>query len=395
MKQKIKLGIILGVEFVAITLILILIFFAGKKSYTVTFDLNGGTLISGELEQVVPQGKSATPPTVAKDGCYLHSWSASYHQVTRDIVIEAVWEWQTSIGFDYAASENSNYCEITGCFKDLVGDVYVGVYYDKKKVLGIRENAFRDCDGITYIHMLDGILSIGNGVFADCDALVSVELPGTLAKLGDEAFISCDSLKSIELPEGLTTLGVAVFSGCESLEKVVLPSTLTYIPERAFENCTSLKEIVIPSSVKTIEANAFSGCVALEKITFEVEEEIIPGENTEEVEDSKGKDKDKKKDEEPELDENAEIVYHGLLTIESNAFKGCESLAEVILPITLENISPLAFDNEKLTIKVLMAQEDKPEGWVDGWHGASIVEWGYVPTPEEPEEETEKQGWLS
>ena len=52
MKHKIKLGVILGVEFVAITLILLLIFFAGKKSYTVTFDLNGGTLISGELEQV-------------------------------------------------------------------------------------------------------------------------------------------------------------------------------------------------------------------------------------------------------------------------------------------------------------------------------------------------------
>ena len=83
MKQKIKLGIILGVEFVAIAVILILIFLAGKKSYTVTFDLNGGTLLSGDLVQTVSQGKNATAPKVAKEGCYLHSWSASYKQVTR------------------------------------------------------------------------------------------------------------------------------------------------------------------------------------------------------------------------------------------------------------------------------------------------------------------------
>jgi hypothetical protein len=398
MKQKIKLGIILGAEFLAITLILLLIFFAGKKSYTVTFDLNGGTLISGELEQVIPQGKSATPPTVAKDGCYLHSWSASYHRITRDIVITAVWEWETSIGFDYAASENSNYCEITGCFKDLVGDVYVGVYYDDKKVLGIRDNAFADCDGITYIHMLDGILSIGNGVFTDCDSLVSVELPGTLAKLGDNAFAGCDSLTSIVLPDELTTLGTGVFSGCKSLTKVVIPDSLTYIPARAFEGCTSLTEIVIPSSVKLIDESAFEGCVSLEKITFEVEEEILESEDSE---DEKSEDKDKEKDKnnaDETVDENVERTYHGLLTIRAHAFRGCTSLTEVILPLTVQNIEAGAFDATLLTVKTPIAEADVPEGWQDGWSGSATVVWEYAPIVEDDEElekEPEKQGWLS
>ena len=388
MRHKIKLGVILGVEFVAITLILLLIFFAGKKSYTVTFDLNGGTLISGELEQVVTQGKSATPPVVAKDGCYLHSWSASYHRITRDIVIEAVWEWQTSIGFDYAASENSNYCEITGCFKDLVGDVYVGVYYDEKKVLGIRDNAFRDCDGITYIHMLDGILSIGNSVFSDCDSLVSIELPGTLAKLGNDAFASCDSLESIVLPDSLTTLGAGAFADCKSLVNVVIPDSLTYIPERAFAGCTSLTEIVIPASVKTISENAFDGCVNLEKITFLVEEEIILSEEPEE-ESGKDKGKDKNKDDEPEIDENAIIIYHGLEVIEAYAFRGCTSLVEVVLPSTVRTIEPLAFDNPDLTIKTELSEEDKPLGWKDGWHGSAKVEWEYVPIDDSEESDTD------
>ena len=228
MKQKIKLGIILGIEFIAITVILILIFFAGKKTYKVTFDLNGGTLISGELVQNVPQGKNATPPTVAKDGCHLRSWSASYKQVTHDIVVEAVWEWEiiTTVGFEYSSTENSDYCTIVDSFEGLYGDVYVPVHHGDKKILGIDAKTFYDHNGITAIHMLDGIITIGAEAFAECDELVSVELPGTLKMLGEGAF-----------------------ENCSKLEKVVFPDDLTEIPARAFKNCTSLEEIVIPSSV--------------------------------------------------------------------------------------------------------------------------------------------------
>ena len=404
MKHKIKLGIILGAEFIAITLILLLIFFAGKKTYTVTFDLNGGTLISGELEQVVPQGKSATPPTVAKDGCYLHSWSASYQQITRDIVIKAVWEWQTSIGFDYKESENSDYCEITGSFKDLVGDVYVGVYYNKKKVLGIQDEAFMDRDGITYIHMLDGILSIGARVFADADALVSVELPGTLAKLGESAFRDCDSLTTIILPNTLTNLGTHVFAGCTSLERVVLPNGLKYIPAGTFEGCTSLTEIVIPASVERIDADAFSGCTALESIIFEVEEEVIAGDETDTAEDNGKKDKNNKNDkteEDGEADNVETVIYRGLVSIAAGAFKDCTSLLEVTLPVTVQVIEEGAFDNEHLVIKVSLTEEQKPEGWADGWNGSATVEWAVIESetdadaePAEGDDE-EKRGWFS
>lgn len=352
MKQKIKLGIVLGFEFVAIAVILILIFFAGKKTYTVTFDLNGGTLISGEIEQTVSQGKNATPPTVAKDGCYLHSWSGSYRQVTRDLVIEAVWEWETSVGFDYVSSEDSNYCEILGCFKDLSGDVYVGVYHDEKKVLGIRDEAFIDRDGINNIYMLDGILSIGERVFKDCDGLVSVELPGTLVKLGTSAF-----------------------ENCTSLERVVFPDNLKVIPERAFAGCTSLKEIVIPASVETVSENAFLGCTSLEKITFLTEEIIEEDEKTGEV---------------------TVIGIDGVRSIESDAFSGCDTLTSVVLPGTLTNIGAHAFDNSELTVRTPISEDEVPEGWEADWHGSSLVEWGYVaPEEENPDSDgVEKRSWL-
>ena len=47
-----------------------------------------------------------------------------------------------------------------------------------------------------------------------------------------------------------------------------------------------------------------------------------------------------------------------------------------------------------MTIKVPFAEDDKPEGWQDGWNGAATVEWGYIP-PEPEQKEEEKHGWLS
>ena len=91
-KTKIKLIVILAVEFIAVLTILLLVLFAGKKSYTVTFDLNGGTLIGGEVEQRVVQGQNASPPSVAKYGHYLRGWSGSYKSVTRDVTVKAIWD---------------------------------------------------------------------------------------------------------------------------------------------------------------------------------------------------------------------------------------------------------------------------------------------------------------
>lgn len=352
MKQKIKLGIILGIEFIAIAVILILIFFAGKKTYKVTFDLNGGTLISGELVQNVPQGKNATPPVVAKDGCHLRSWSASYKQVTNDIVVEAVWEWEiiTTVGFEYSSSENSDYCTIESSFSDLHGDVYVPVHHGEKKILGMNDNVFDNHDGITKIHMLDGIISIGKNAFSNCDELISVELPGTLKKLGEGAFENCPKLTT-----------------------VVFPDDLEEIPARAFSNCTSLEEIIIPASVKTISASAFQGCTSLEKITFATEDITEINEETEEI---------------------TVIGIKGLEYIASATFADCKSLTEIVLPKTVQYVEAYAFNNPELTIRLPFEEDKVPGGFAENWNGESLIEWGYV-APENDEETEAKRGWGS
>ncbi len=261
LKQRMKLLIILGVEFIAIAVMLVLIFFAGKKVYTVTFDLNGGTLLSGDTVQKVTKGQSANPPTVTKDGCFFLQWSGSYRQVTRDLVIKAVWEYETTEGIEYTADPEGterNYCFISGCFEGLTGEVYIGAYHNEKKVLGIQAGAFENCTGITRIHLLDGILTIENNAFAGCTNLTSIEMPSTVVTMGNEVFKDCASLEEIVLPADLKTMGNNVFEGCTSLSSVTMPEGLEYMGAGVFKDCPELKEIVLPESLKVIGSNAFT-----------------------------------------------------------------------------------------------------------------------------------------
>ena len=249
MKQKTKLIIILAAEFIAISIVLLLIFFAGKKSYTVTFDLNGGILLSGDLEQRVTQGQNAYPPSTAKEGHYLMGWAGSYTKVTRDVTVRAIWEYVTSPGIEYSDSTNMNYCEIVGSFAELHGEIYVGAYHDNKIVLGIVDGAFKDRKGITAMHLLDGIISIGAHSFEGCEKLASIDIPATTKVIGENAFAGCKSLKSITLPEGLERIEAGAFSGCEALEEIIIPRSVVYIGEGAFDT-EGLTVYIYPDEVE-------------------------------------------------------------------------------------------------------------------------------------------------
>jgi hypothetical protein len=196
---------------VAIVTIFLLILFAGKKTYTVTFDLNGGELLGGNVVQTVTRGQNATPPVVTKEGCYLRGWSDSHVRVSRDVYTIAVWEYSTTPGIIYEVLPNSTYCVISGCFKELSGPVYIGAYYNNMKVLGIKAGAFEGCKNITSIHLLDGIISIGEGAFSGCSSLESISLPNTVENIGDKAFVGCDNLKEITIPRSVKKMGMGVF----------------------------------------------------------------------------------------------------------------------------------------------------------------------------------------
>ncbi len=372
MKEKLKLVVILGVEFAAIAIMLVLIFMAGKQQYTVTFDLNGGTLIGGSLTQNVSQGGNATPPSAVKEGHYLRGWHGSYKGVTHDTTVYAIWEYETTPGIQY--KNYATYSLITDCFGDLTGDVYVGAYHDDLIVLGIGKEAFKDCRRIESIFMLDGILTIGNSAFENCSSLDNVVLPSTTLTLGDMAFKNCINMTSvtlphdlerigeaafegcvklpeIDLPRGLETIGNGAFRGCTELKSITLPEGLTEIGAEAFAGCTELVEVYIPTSVQIIGDGAFEGCEKLEKVVF-VQPDAEEGDTDEPITDDE--------DSHAPAAHAEEIEEEPVtLVIGARAFAGCAALTEVVLPETLTELGAEAFRD-----CVLLEDVTLPEGLV-------------------------------
>lgn len=307
---KLKILLVFSILFLALVVLLALIFFEGKKTYTVRFELDGGTLLSGSLEQRITQGQDAVPPKVVKDGAYLRGWSTSYKRVTKDLVVEAVWEYETTPGIIYTDSENQNFTEIAGSYPHLRGEVYLGAYHDEKKVLGIRDQAFANQTEITKFYLLDGLLSIGAEAFAGCTALTEIEIPETVMYLGSGAFRGCDALEILTLNEGLLQIDEYAFANCTALTAVTLPDGLTTLSTGAFSGCTALTELFLPETVTVIEVDVFAGCENLViKTTLPQEEwpegwvegwfgnaivEIVEPEEDEEAEDG---DKDPEEDE--------------------------------------------------------------------------------------------------
>jgi hypothetical protein len=57
----------------------------------VVFDLNGGTLVSGDLEQTITAGEDAVAPE-AVNGHYALSWDTDFSDVASDLTVKAIWE---------------------------------------------------------------------------------------------------------------------------------------------------------------------------------------------------------------------------------------------------------------------------------------------------------------
>ena len=328
---KLKIIITFGILFVTVSVLLALIFFAGQKTYTVTFDLNGGTLISGSLTQTVTRGQDATPPTVVKDGSYLRAWSRSVLRVTKDMEVVAIWEYETTPGIIYADNDNQNFAEIAGAYPYIRGDVYLGAYYGDKKVLGIKDGAFADHTGISRVFMLDGLFSIGSEAFSGCTALTEIEIPRTVTNLGEGAFEGCSALKKATLRSGITAIHAKTFKGCKSLTEIVIPEGVTHIGEEAFSGCTSLERVVLPEGLRSIGKNAFKGCTSL--IEIEVPASVTA------------------------IEEGAfancrslvnVILHEGLLSIGNNAFRGCTKLDEITVPESVSHIGEDAFAFKKI-----------------------------------------------
>ena len=185
----------------------------------------------------------------------------------------------------------------------------------KEGTLGIADDAFYDCTGLTSVTIPNSVTSIGVDAFSHCTGLTSVTIGNSVTSIGSYAFYWCTGLTNVTIPDSVTsigsnafyntlwynnqpnglvyagkvayeykgtmpsnasivleegTLGIggSAFYKCTGLTSITIPDSVTSIGYSAFEGCTGLTSIVIPDSVTSIGGSAFRGCTGLTSVTI-------------------------------------------------------------------------------------------------------------------------------
>ena len=259
-----------------------------------------------------------------------------------------------------------------GAFRGQIETVTIGA-----GVKSVGKNAFASCEKLTAVTLPSSVTTIGVYAFSNCKALTGITIPSGVKTIKKSAFYGCTALTSVTLPEGLTTIEEGVFTDCDALASIELPASLqtigvsaldapglteikvqtgnthfeaaegvlynkgktallryprkkpgttftvpasvTTIGEYAFA-VSGLTNVTLPDGLQTIETSAFNDCRALTNVTLPADAQLG--------------------------------------TIGENAFYGCEKLASLTIPKSVNTIGQLAF-------AYCVALKDMTVAWTD------------------------------
>jgi hypothetical protein len=168
----------------------------------------------------------------------------------------------------------------------------------------INEGAFCGCSRLNSIDIENGVKKIGEKVFKGC-SLEKIKIPESVTSIGEETFEDCllkkffvdksnsvyfssedgilyqklskNEYKLIKYPQkksgrtivekGTTTIERHAFKGATKLNEIKLSNEIKQILTDTFPSCSHLKTIILPDSTNySIESNAFKNCESLKRI---------------------------------------------------------------------------------------------------------------------------------
>ena len=108
---------------------------------------------------------------------------------------------------------------------------------------------FRGCTGLSGDLIIpSGVTTIPSYGFNGCSGLAGLTIPDTVTSIGENAFVSCTGFTSLTLSTALTSIGTRAFYGCSNITtSLVIPANVTSIGEGAFS--------LIPFSSIDVSAN--------------------------------------------------------------------------------------------------------------------------------------------
>ena len=241
-------------------------------------------------------------------------------------------------------------------------DIIIPSTYKGLPVVGISERAFYHASKITSVTIPDTVTSIGNEAFIECESLVDIVIPDSVTTIGGGAFYKCSSLVDVTISESVTCIERCMFYECVSLTNINIPDSVVYIGNLAFYGCTSLTNVKMSNNIETIDSLAFIQCASLKNISipdsirqFGGTGEFIGGDPSFGLELQYNEYNDVLyigNDNNPYLvcvkAKNKTIttcqIHEDAKIIQSAAFRNCESLQSITIPVSVINIGSQAFD---------------------------------------------------
>ena len=255
---------------------------------------------------------------------------------------------------------------------------------DGCKVTHIASQAFAYDQRIVAVEIGSNVCQIGRRAFCGCSNLVSVSMSDCAfspMRIYGEAFYQCGRMESLKLPEGLKFVGERAFAECSSLKDVRLPDSCDTMCEDTFWNCQALQSVHMALVGRYDESrllSAFLDCPALKKIS------VHPDNPAYAVHAGALYYKDMKAIVRcpPMLEDKVFAVRggvkavcpfafescrfteitlpDGLVGIGQDAFPGCNNLAAVSIPSSVEVIDDYAFRDCTNLLSVIMNASEMP-----------------------------------
>ena len=183
------------------------------QTYDVVFELNGGTLISGETTQKVKHGEAAQPPKTYKEGMSL-SWDVDFSCVTNDLKVNASWEKAPMSSLEIAEYAKERTAVII-CDDESVG---TGFFIDGNGTLITNFHVIQDAEKIE--------VELYNGAKYEVNSLVSFSHSLDLAKLKINCSTSFFEFQNnVALGEHVYTVGTALGFLKSSFTSGIISST--------------------------------------------------------------------------------------------------------------------------------------------------------------------------
>ncbi|MGI5172928.1 leucine-rich repeat domain-containing protein [Treponema sp. OMZ 840] len=152
------------------------------------------------------------------------------------------------------------------------GENPVGILRVPAHITEIADYAFKECTGITEVHLPESLIKIGKYAFSNCTGMRKLTLSKNLTHIGEFVFWNCNNLEGrLEFPENLSLIDKGAFKDCDKLtaldfSKCTQPLT---IGDLVFTSCYKISgSIKFPAKLTSLGKDAFEFCRKVEYFDF-------------------------------------------------------------------------------------------------------------------------------